>query len=88
VTLQRLVLTFKPEGVEIRALYRTQNKANPGTKARLQEVTGLVRAVLKQALEALECGTECVGTSGFTTRGDVLLAIVSPNKAKLVKESR
>jgi hypothetical protein len=88
VTLQRLVLTFKPEGVEIRALYRTQNNANPGTKACLQEVTGLVRAGLKQALEALECGTECVGTSGFTTREDVLLATSSPNKAKLVKESR
>ena len=40
---------------------------------------------LEQALEALEGGAECVGTSGFTTREDVLLATTSPSEAKLVK---
>jgi hypothetical protein len=39
----------------------------------------------EQALEALEGGAECVGTSGFTTREDVLLATTSPSEAKLVK---
>jgi hypothetical protein len=40
---------------------------------------------LEQALEALGARAECVGTSGFTTREDVLLATTSPNEAKLVK---
>jgi len=33
---------------------------------------------LEQALEALGARAECVGTSGFTTREDVLLATASP----------
>jgi len=40
---------------------------------------------LEQALEALGARAECVGTSGFTTREDVLLATASPDAAKLVK---
>jgi hypothetical protein len=40
---------------------------------------------LEQALEALDGTVECVGTSGFTTREDVLLATTSPSEAKLVK---
>ena len=44
----------------------------------------LVRSGLQDALEALEGGTECVGTSGFTTREDVLLATTSSAEAKLV----
>jgi hypothetical protein len=43
---------------------------------------------LEQALEALDAGAECVGTSGVTTREDVLLATTSPNEAKLVKGAR
>ena len=42
---------------------------------------------LEQALEALEAGAKCVGTLGFTTREDVLLATTSPSAAKLVKEA-
>ena len=41
--LQRLILTFGPEGVEIRTLYRSEAGPNPGTKARTREVAGLVR---------------------------------------------
>ena len=52
MTLQRLVLTFKPEGVEIRALYRSQDGADPSTKARAREVTALVRTGLTRAREA------------------------------------
>lgn len=51
MTLQRLVLTFKPEGVEIRTLYRTKGGPNPGTKARRLEVEGITRAGLREALE-------------------------------------
>jgi hypothetical protein len=40
---------------------------------------------LEQALEALGARAECVGTSGFTTREDVLLASASPDANKLVK---
>lgn len=84
MSLQRLALTFKPEGIEIRTLYRCKNGPNPGTKARAREVAELAREGLTQALEALE-GAECVGTSGFTTREDVLLAAASSDKAKPVK---
>jgi hypothetical protein len=37
------------------------------------------------ALEALKGDVTIAGTSGFTTREDVLLATTSPDKAKLVK---
>lgn len=77
MTLQRLVLAFTREGVEIRALYRTQQGPNPGTKARQREIEELVREGLTQALDALEGGVECVGTSGFTTREDILLVTAS-----------
>ncbi len=59
MSLQRLVITFKPGG--------------------------LARSGLTQALEALEAGAECVGTSGFTTREDVLLTTTSPDAATQVK---
>jgi hypothetical protein len=84
MTLKRLVITFKPEELVLHALYRTQDGPNPGTKARRREVTELARTGLTQALEALE-GAECVGTLGFTTREDVLLATTSRNAPKLEK---
>ncbi len=87
MTLQRLVLTFKPEGVEIRTLYRSKDGPNPGTKARVRESQELTQIGLQDALEALEGGAECVGTSGFTTREDVLLATTSPDADKLVKRA-
>ena len=85
MSLQRLVLTFKPEGVEVRALYRKKNRPNPGTKTRTKVVTELTRTGLERALKALEGGAECVSTSGFTTREDVLLAMTSPDAAELAK---
>jgi hypothetical protein len=85
MTLCRLVLTFTPEGVELRALYRGQDGPNPGTKARGREVAGLVRIGLRQALVAHESSAECVGTSGFTTREDVLLAQISPDTGESAK---
>jgi hypothetical protein len=88
VTLQRLVLTFKPEGIEIRTLYRSKDGSNPGTKARSREVTALARTGLQDALETLEEDAECIATSGFTTREDVLLTTISPDTKKMVKESR
>jgi hypothetical protein len=84
MTLQRLVLTFKREGVEIRALYRKKDGPAPNTKACRREVTELARSGLQDALEALQ-GAECVGTSVFTTRKDVLLATTSPDVDKLVE---
>ena len=74
MTLQRLVLTFTPEGVEIRALYRSKDWPGPSTKARAREVTDLARAGLRQALAALEGPVELTGTAGFETREDVILA--------------
>jgi hypothetical protein len=79
VTLQRLVLTFKPEGIEARALYRTKAGPGPGTKARRQEVTELTRTGLERALTALDAGdVEDLGTSGFTTREDTFLCNHAP----------
>jgi hypothetical protein len=82
--LRRLVLDFRTGELVVRCLYCTEGGPNPNTKARTREVTNLVQAGLREALKALE-GAECVGTSGFTTREDVLLATTSPNAQKLVK---
>ncbi|MBA3617108.1 MAG: hypothetical protein H0W52_13475 [Rubrobacteraceae bacterium] len=73
-SLQRLILTFKPEELIVHALYRTDEGPNPGTKARRREVSGLAREGLREALSALEGDVAMVGTSGFTTREDIMLA--------------
>jgi len=88
MTLQRLILDYRTGQLVIRALYRSQDGAGPSTKARAREVTALIRTGLQDALKALEAGAECVGTSGFTTREDVLLATASSNKVKPVKGAR
>jgi cystathionine beta-lyase/cystathionine gamma-synthase len=77
--LQRLVLDFRTEKLVARYPYRSKGDSNPGTKGRTKEVANLTRTGLEQALDALEGGAECVGTSGFTTREDVLLATTSPD---------
>ncbi len=85
MALQRLVLDYRNGELVVRCLYRTQSLSNPGTKARAREVSRLARSGLQDALRALEGGAECVGTSGFTTREDILLATTSPaadNQAK------
>jgi hypothetical protein len=78
MTLQRLVLDYRTGELVVRCLYRLQDGPNPGTKARTREVTELARSGLRDALEAVEGGAECVGTSGFTQREDVLLATTPP----------
>ncbi len=71
--LRRLILEFKPEGHEVRVLYRTRTGANPQTKARRREAAELARTGLEQALRALDRGeTEDLGTSGYSVREDVL----------------
>jgi hypothetical protein len=85
MTLQRLVLDYRSGELVVRCLYRSQAGPNPGTKARARVVARLVRTGLQDALGALEAGAECVGTSGFATREDVLLTTTSPDAAKLVK---
>jgi hypothetical protein len=84
LTLQRLVIEFKAEELIIRALYKTDDaaKLGPNTKARTREVTELARAGLTAALEALEGGAECVGTSGFTQRQDILVALPRPDELR------
>jgi hypothetical protein len=85
--VQRLVVEFGVGELVVRTLYRRTEGPNPGTKARAREVQELTRAGLQDALKALEDESECVGTSGFTTREDVLLATASPNAHKLVKKA-
>jgi hypothetical protein len=74
MTLQRLVLEFRDGELIARVLYRSSlDGPNPSTKARAREVSALARSSLQDALEALEGGAnELVGTSGFTTREDLL----------------
>jgi len=87
MTLQRLVLDYRSGELICRCLYRSSlDGPNPGTKARAREAGELARLGLRDALEALEGGdvTMC-GTSGYTTREDVLLATTSPDADKLVK---
>jgi hypothetical protein len=81
--LQRLVIEMKSGELVIRVLYRSKGDSNPGTKSRTREVTDLARSGLRDALEALEGGAECVGTSGFTTREDLLsVALPHPDTAR------
>jgi hypothetical protein len=79
--LQRLVLDFRSGELVVRCLYRTKGSAGPNTKARRQEVEQLVREGLRQALVSLEGGAEVVGTSGFTTREDIL-SLSRPDHAR------
>lgn len=72
MTLQRLVLSFTSEGVEVRALYRKKNGPNPGTKARTRDITDLARIGLEQALGALAGRVEVIGTSGYEVREDTI----------------
>ena len=51
---------------------------NPGTKARTRGVAELARTARTGRSEALEGGAECVGTSGFTTREDILRSLPVP----------
>ena len=78
--LQRLILTFGPEGVEIRTLYRSEAGPNPGTKARTREVTDLVRTGLREAMEALEGHVDVIGTSGYQVREDTMSVDVAGKK--------
>ncbi|MBA3491426.1 MAG: hypothetical protein H0T55_05025 [Rubrobacteraceae bacterium] len=74
--LQRLVLEFKAEELVVRCLYRRSLEDGPGTntKARAREVAELVRSGLEGALAALEGDVTVVGTSGYTTREDIMVA--------------
>ena len=82
----RIVLDFRTAELVARVLYRSSlDGPNPGTKARTREVSELARSGLRDALEALEGGAECVGTSGFTNREDVLLATASLDSEKPMK---
>jgi hypothetical protein len=83
--LQRLVLDYRSGELVIRALYRSSLDApNPGTKARAREVTELTREGLRQALASMETDAALVGTSGYTTREDLLsVALPRPDELKL-----
>jgi hypothetical protein len=79
--LQRLVLDFRnDEEIVVRCLYRSSlDGPNPTTKARGRVVTDLIKSGLRDALEALEGGDVTIcGTSGFTQREDILVALPRP----------
>ena len=79
MTLQRLVLDFRTGELVVCALYRRSLEDGPGpsTKRRQREVSDLVRAGLEDALGALEGDVAMGGTSGFTTREDIMVASVA-----------
>jgi hypothetical protein len=74
VSLRSLALSFYPEGLAIRVMYRMKDSAGPNTKARAKEVAGLARAGLEQAVESLEGRVNVVDTSGYETREDTISA--------------
>jgi len=82
--LQRLVLDYRSEAGElvIRCLYRSQGGAGPSTKARAREGTALIRTGLQDALEPLEAGAECVGTSGFDSPQGRMFFWLQPHRTK------
>jgi hypothetical protein len=84
--LQRLVLDFRnDEEIVVRCLYRSSlDGPNPTTKARTREVTELAKSGLRDALDALEVRVDVVGSSGFTTREDVLLVTTSSDALETV----
>jgi len=73
--LKRLVIDFRTGELVMRCLYRTEDQVGSNTKARRREILGLTREGLSAALEALEGRVDVVGTSGFTTREDIVLCI-------------
>jgi hypothetical protein len=81
MTLQRLVLDYRTGELVLRVLYRRQAGPNTGTVRRRREVEDLAREGLRQALRALEGDVEAVGTSGFSTREDVLLVDTTEGNA-------
>ena len=72
MTLKRIVVDLRAEEMVLRVLYTDQDGPNPQTKRRARLVTNLAREGLRQALASLEGDAELVGTSGFTTREDLL----------------
>jgi hypothetical protein len=85
MTLERLVLDYRGGALIARVLYRSSlDGPNPGTKARSREVTALARSGLRDALEALEGEATICGTSGYTTREDLL--VVDTKDATITEE--
>ena len=85
MTLQRLVLEFRDGELIARVLYRSGlDGPNPSTKARTREVTDLARSGLRDALEALGGDVTMCGTSGYTTREDLL--VVDTKDATIAEE--
>jgi hypothetical protein len=85
MTLQRLVLEFRDGELIARVLYRSGlDGPNPSTKARTREVSALARSGLRDALEALEGEATICGTSGYTTREDLL--VVDTKDATITEE--
>jgi hypothetical protein len=87
MTLQRLVLDYRTGELVVRVLYSTEGSHGPNTKARARDVTVRAREGLQEALEALYVGgAEVVGTSGYTTREDVLCIISAPTPSGVHKK--
>jgi hypothetical protein len=88
--LQRLVLTFSREGLQVQVLYHTEGESGPNTKGCRREVTQLTREGLGGSLGALEGRVDVVGTSAFTTRGDIFLCtakgVARPDVHKKMKK--
>src|SRR5215211_9359108 len=86
--LQRLVVDYRSGELILRVLYRSKGGSNPGTKTRTREVTALAKSGLRDALEALGEGAVAIcGTSGYTTREDLLVAELGTKDATIASEA-
>jgi hypothetical protein len=83
--LERLIITFRPEELVMHVLYggADPDGPRPNTKTRGREALDLTRAGLTEALKTLERedGVECVGTSGFTRKEDIFVALPRPDES-------
>ena len=90
MTLQRLILTFKPGELVMHVLCggADPDGPRPNTKTRGREALDLTRAGLTEALKILECedAIECVGTSGFTRKEDIFVATAPPDALKTTQQ--
>ncbi len=86
MSLRRLVLTFKPDGLEVRALYRSESRPNPGTVARRREVRALSVEGLTAALQPLEGDVDDIDTSEFATREDTILCKIEAKSRDVHKK--
>jgi hypothetical protein len=85
VTLQRIVLTFKPGELVVHTLYRTQDGPSPNTKARTKEERSSPGPAYRTPWRPWKAAQSGRVLRDSPQGEDVLLATISSDAAKRVK---